>query len=82
MTAIATDRPRLGSSADSISQAEGPATLRLPSISPTSNDIEYEEIEETDNPQHTEEDDIAEYWDPYREHHFTYMYIAVLKYMP
>ncbi len=70
MTAIATDCPRLYSSGDSIdqAQAQSPAMLRLPNSSPLScNDIEYEEIEDTDNPQHTEEDDIAEYWDPYRE---------------
>ena len=66
MTTVTLDRPRLSSRGE---DTDSSGTLRLTKSPVSDNDIEYEEIEETDNAAsfQGEEEDIAEYWDPYCE---------------
>ena len=71
MTAIAMDRPSYPSPSGDDIDTMAAGVIRLNRSPMSDNDIEYEEIEDTDNGmaayQNEEEEDIAEYWDPYRE---------------
>ena len=69
MTAVTMDRPRCSPRGEDLRAPARMLVIPSPSEFLSDDDIEYEEIEDTDNVASfpSDEEDIAEYWDPYRK---------------